>query len=368
VTSAIERCRTAALGGHVEHCEACGHQRQAYNSCRNHHCPKCQSLAKAQWLDDRRAELLPVAYFHVVFTLPEEIAAIASQNQPVLYALLFRAAAETLHTLAADPKHLGAELGFIAVLHPWGQTLLYHPHLHCVVPGGGLAPDGQRWVAGRPGFFLPVRGLSRLFRRLFLEYRQAAFDHHQLQFFAALAALTDPQAFADYVAPVRRVDWVVYAQPPFGGSQQVLDYLGRSTHRVAIANPRLVQMTDDTVTFHWRDYRHPHKRKQMTLTSEEFMRRFLLHVLPDGFPRIRHYGFLSNRHRQEKLSRCRRRLGVLALSLLPRVAPPSYRARYEQLTRRSLAQYPACGQERMVTVATLAAITVSQALVRRDTS
>jgi Putative transposase/Transposase zinc-binding domain len=368
VMRAIERCRTAALGGHVEQCEACGHQRTAYNSCRNRHCPKCQALAKAQWLDDRRAELLPVEYFHVVFTLPEEMAAIAYQNQRVLYNLLFRATAETLRTIAADPKHLGAELGFIAVLHTWGQTLRYHPHLHCVVPGGGLAPEGQRWVACRPGFFLPVRVLSRLFRRLFLEYLQEAFDHHQLRFCAALEALSDPQAFADYVAAVRQRDWVVYAKPPFGGAHQVLDYLGRYTHRVAIANHRLVSMTAATVTFHWRDYRHHDKRKRMTLTSEEFIRRFLLHVLPEGFQRIRHYGFLSNCHRQEKLTLCRRLLGMGALALLPLVTPQNYRTHYEQLTGDSLVRCPACGQIGMVTVATLALLPGSQALRWQDTS
>jgi hypothetical protein len=368
VMSAIERCRTAALGGHVEECDGCGQQRIAYNSCRNRHCAKCQSLAKAQWLADRQADLLPVPYFHVVFTLPQEIAAIAYHNQRVVYNLLFRATAETLRTLAADPKHLGAQLGFIAVLHTWGQTLLYHPHLHCVVPGGGIAPDETRWVACRPNFFLPVRILSRVFRRLFLDYLQAAFDRHQLQFFAALAALSDPPAFAEYVAPLQHREWVVYAKPPFGGAAQVLDYLARYTHRVAIANSRLVEMTPETVTFQWQDYRHHDKRKHMTLTHEEFIRRLLLHVLPDGFQRIRHYGFLSNRQRPHQLALCRRLLGVGTTTVLSVVARLDYRTRYEQLTGQSLERCPACGQGRMRTVAIVAILSPSSLYRPQDTS
>jgi hypothetical protein len=353
VMSAIARCRTAALGGHVEACDRCAYQRIAYNSCRNRHCPKCQSLAKARWLADRQAELLPVPYFHVVFTLPHELATIAYHNQRVVYALLFRAAAETLRTIAADPKHLGAQLGFLAILHTWGQTLLYHPHLHCVVPGGGLAPDGSRWVACRPGFFLPVRVLSRLFRRLFLSYLQEAFDHQQLQFFADLTHLADPLAFRHYLAPLQQREWVVYAKAPFGGAEQVLDYLARYTHRVAISNSRLVAMTSETVTFHYRDSRHHDKRKRMTLPHEEFLRRLLLHVLPDGFQRIRHYGLLSNCHRREKLACCRRLLGVGTSSVLAIVAHLDYRTHYEQVTGRSLAQCPVCGQGQMQLVAIL---------------
>jgi hypothetical protein len=256
VMRAIERCRTAALGGHVEQCDACGHQRIAFNSCRNRHCPKCQSLVRAQWLDDRRADLIPVEYFHVVFTLPEEIAAIAYQNKAVVYDILFQATAETLRTIAADPKHLGAEIGFIALLHTWGQNLMHHPHLHCVVPGGGLGSDGERWISCRPGFFLPVRVLSRLFRRLFLARLQRAFDAGELRFFNRLEALSSPAAFARYLARVRQAEWVVYAKPPFGGPQQVLEYLGRYTHRVAIANSRLIDFADDKVSFRWKDYRH----------------------------------------------------------------------------------------------------------------
>ncbi len=271
VMSAIELCRTAALGGHLEQCDSCGHQRPAYNSCRNRHCPKCQSLAGAQWLQDRQAELLPTPYFHVVFTLPEEIAAIAFQNKREVYGVLFRAAAETLRTIAADPKHLGAEIGFLAVLHTWGQNLLHHPHVHCVVPGGGIAPDGQHWIACRPGFFLPVRVLSRLFRRLFLEHLQAAFDTGKLQFFSSLAQLRDAQAFAAYLAPVRQAEWVVYAKPPFGGPQQVLNYLGRYTHRVAISNHRLLDIDNGKVTFRWKDYRHHEQQKTCPRVSGAFV-------------------------------------------------------------------------------------------------
>ena len=249
VMSAIEQCRTAALGGHVEQCDACGHQRISYNSCRNRHCPKCQSLARAQWLDDRQADLLPVPYFHVVFTVPDEIAAIAFQNKRVVYDILFQATAETLLTIAADPRHLGAAIGFIAVLHTWGQNLVHHPHLHCVVPGGGLAPGGSRWVACRPGFFLPVRVLSRLFRRLFLERLHHAFETGALSFFASLAHLRESREFSRYLSGPRHTEWVVYAKEPFGGPQQVLDYLGRYTHRVAISNNRLVGLTDEHVAF-----------------------------------------------------------------------------------------------------------------------
>lgn len=308
VMSAIELCRTAALGGHVERCADCGVVRHAYNSCRNRHCPKCQGQARAEWLAARQAELLPVPYFHVVFTLPAPAAAIAFQNKETVYAILFRAAAEALRTIAADPRHLGAELGVVAVLHTWGQTLTHHPHVHCVVPGGGPSLDGTRWVECRPGFFLPVRVLARLFRRLFLEQLQAAFAAGELGFFGDLAALAEPAAFVHRLRELRRVEWVVYAKPPFGSSEQVLAYLGRYTHRVAIANSRLVSITDREVAFRWRDYRHHGKAKIMTLAAEEFIRRFLLHTLPDGFHRIRHYGFLANGHRAEKLALCRKLL------------------------------------------------------------
>lgn len=310
VMSAIALCRTAALGGHAESCADCGFLRQAYNSCRNRHCPKCQGHARAEWLAARQAELLPVPYFHVVFTMPAAAAEIAFQNKQTVYAILFRTAAETLRRIAADPKHLGAEVGLVAVLHTWGQTLQHHPHVHCVVPGGGPSPDGTRWVACRPDFFLPVRVLSRLFRRLFLGELRAAFDAGQLGFFGDLAHLADPAVFVRHLRDLRRAEWIIYAKPPFGGPEQVLAYLGRYTHRVAIANARLMTVTEDDVAFRWKDYRHHGKAKLMVLAADEFIRRFLLHTLPDGFHRIRHYGFLANGHRAAKLALCRELLAA----------------------------------------------------------
>jgi hypothetical protein len=310
VMSAIEACRTAALGGHVERCEDCCHIRIAYNSCRNRHCPKCQWRAAAEWLAAREAELLPVAYFHVVFTLPAAIGAIAYQNKSKVYALLFKAAAETLLTIAADRKHLGAEIGVTAVLHTWGQNLDHHPHLHCIVPGGGVSVDGQNWVPCRPGFFLPVRVLSRLFRRLFIQGLQAAHQAGELSFFSDLVSLEDRGAFDRYLAPLRRSEWVVYAKRPFAGPSQVLTYLARYTHRVAIGNSRLVSLADGAVAFRWKDYRQAGEAKVMTLAAGEFIRRFLMHTLPDGFHRIRYYGLFANGHRADKLAHCRRLLEV----------------------------------------------------------
>ncbi|TMB64632.1 MAG: IS91 family transposase [Chloroflexi bacterium] len=341
VMGAIEACRSATLGGHVEQCDGCGQVRIAYNSCRNRHCPKCQGLVRAEWLADRQADLLPVPYFHVVFTMPAPIAEIAFQNKAVVYAILFTAAAETLHIIAADPKHLGAEIGLVAVLHTWGQNLHHHPHVHCVVPGGGPSADGTRWVGCRPGFFLPVKVLSRLYRRLFLTRLQAAFDAGQLRFFGSLASLATREVFTVSLRQLRAIRWVVYAKRPFGGPEQVLDYLARYTHRVAIANSRLVALADGRVSFLWKDYRHHDKRKPMTLDADEFIRRFLLHVLPDGFHRIRHYGYLANGVRVAKLAHYRRLLAA------PEPAPPSraadYRERYEQITGRSLDLCPCCG-------------------------
>ncbi len=352
VMSAIERCRTAALGGHVEQCDSCGHQRIAFNSCRNRHCPKCQSLVRAQWLEDRHADLIPVDYFHVVFTLPEEIAAIAYQNKAVVYDILFHATAETLRTIAADPKHLGAEIGFIAILHTWGQNLLHHPHLHCVVPGGGLSANGERWISCRPGFFLPVRVLSRLFQRLFMTQLQTAFDAGHLRFFNALEPLQAPRAFARHLAPARRAEWVVYAKPPFGGPQHVLEYLGRYTHRVAISNNRLIDFGAGMVSFRWKDYRHASRQKVMRLEAQEFMRRFLLHVLPGGFQRIRHYGLLANRYRAVKLARCRSLLAEPAPVVEVPDVPLDYRDRYQLLTGKSLRDCPKCGHGHMTCIET----------------
>jgi len=316
---AIEVCRTAALGGHVEKCGQCSYTRISYNSCRNRHCPKCQNTERARWLESRKAELLPVEYFHVVFTIPEELARVAFYNPETVYGILFRTVGETLLTIARDPKHLGAEIGFFAILHTWGQNLLHHPHVHCVVPGGGLSPDHDRWMPCRPGFFLPVRVLSALFRRLFLEALEKTFHEGKLRFFGELESLAQFSAFSAYLAPLRASPWVVYAKPPFGGSQQALEYLGRYTHRVAISNERLLAVQDDSVTFQWKDYRHKHKQisRLMTLDSTEFIRRFLIHTLPPGFRRIRHLGFLANRHRKEKLELCRKLLTSPAAELLP---------------------------------------------------
>jgi Putative transposase/Transposase zinc-binding domain len=307
---AILRCRTAALGGHVEACDGCGHRRIAYNSCRNRHCPKCQAAARAKWLDRQAQDLLPVEYFHVVFTLPNAVGPVALQNPRAVYGALFRAAAGSLAALAADPRHLGAAVGGLAVLHTWGQTLTLHPHLHCVVPGGGLTPDGQRWVACRQGFFLPVRPLSRLFRGKFVAHLAALRAAGKLVLAGGQQELTDPRRFAQWIEELRQTDWVVYAKPPFGGPEQVLKYLARYTHRVAISNHRLAGLDDRSVSFRWKDYADGNTAKVMTLAGVEFVRRFLQHVLPTGFVRIRHFGLLANRNREENLARCRRLLGA----------------------------------------------------------
>ena len=312
--SAIESCRTAALGGHVARCEneKCAHTQIAYNSCRNRHCPKCQGAAAKQWLAEREAELLPVPYFHVVFTLPAQIGDIAYQNKAVIYDILFKTSAETLIAIAADPKHLGARVGITSVLHTWGSALTHHPHVHMIVPGGGISLDGKHWISCQPGFFLPVRVLSRLFRRLFLERLTAA--HQQLQFFGNHAPLADAQAFAAYLAPLRKIEWVVYAKRPFGGPQAVLAYLSRYTHRVAIANSRLIALDDKGVTFKWKDYRIDGRGrfKSMTLATHEFIRRFLIHVLPRGFHRIRHYGLFASSKRVDNITRARELLNMAA--------------------------------------------------------
>jgi hypothetical protein len=322
VLRALVACRTAALGGHRYVCsQGCGYERFAYKPCGNRHCPKCQAAARAEWLEARARDLLPVEYFHVVFTVPAAIAQIALQNKKVMYDILFRASANTLKTIAADSKHLGAQLGFIGLLHTWGQTLHHHPHLHYVIPGGGLSPDGAKWISCRPGFFLPVRVLGRLFRGLFLDLTRRAFDRGDLSFQGRLAPLADPQAFAAHLASTYDTDWVVYAKPPFGGPAQVLKYLARYTHRVAISNHRLASLQDGEVGFRWKDYAHHHRARIMTLSATEFIRRFLLHVLPKGFVRIRHFGFLANPVRAEKLARCRTILGapngVLAVDIAP---------------------------------------------------
>jgi Putative transposase/Transposase zinc-binding domain len=354
VMSAIEHCRTAALGGHVERCAGCGYSRIAYNSCRNRHCPKCQGAVARQWLAAREADLLPVEYYHVVFTLPAPIGQIAYHNKAVIYALLFQAAAETLLSIAADPKHLGARIGLTMVLHTWGSALTHHPHVHCIVPGGGISLDGERWVACRRGFFLPVRVLSRLFRRLFCEKLAAAHRAGELQFFGEHQALEAAEAFAAFLKPLRDIDWVVYAKRPFAGPEAVLAYLSRYTHRVAIANSRLIALDEEQVTFKWKDYRAKGRcrHKRMTLPVQEFMRRFLLHVLPLGFHRIRHYGLLANAARVENLARARE---LLAAPLSPLIAVPV--AAVEQVApdapTESARACPCCGAP-MVIVETFA--------------
>lgn len=343
VMSAIEHCRTAALGGHVEACEDCGHWRIAYNSCRNRHCPKCQAAAARTWLAEREADLLPVGYFHVVFTLPAEIANIAFQNKALVYDLLFKASSETMLTIAADPKHLGVRIGITAVLHTWGSAMTHHPHVHMIVPGGGIAIGASRWISSRPAFLLPVRVLGRLFRRLFLTRLIALYDAKRLAFFGSMAHLAERQAFMRYLAPVRKKRWVVYAKAPFAGPEAVLAYLSRYTHRVAISNRRLIAFDESHVTFSYKDYRRDDTNRQqvMTLAPEEFIRRFLLHVLPRGFHRIRHYGLLAGSNRKASL--------MLARELLSVAAPPDDRTPVEPDDYRT--PCPCCGG-RMIIIET----------------
>ena len=347
---AIAVCRTAALGGHTEGCEVCGAIRIAYNSCRNRHCPKCQTLAKERWLAARRAELLPVEYFHVVFTLPHALNPLAQGNPRVLYTLLFQAARETLATFGDDPRHLGGELGGIAILHTWGQTLVQHLHLHCVVPGGALARDGSRWLPAKRGFLFPVRALARVFRGKYLAGLRHAFDRGALRFAGSVAGLADPAAFAAFLATLRTHDWVVYAKPPFGGPTQVLEYLGRYTHRVAISNDRLVSGDAGQVRFRWKDYARGNRVRTMTLAADEFLRRFLLHVLPAGFVRIRHFGLLANRGHAAKLARCRALLA--ARPLTAPAGPEPVATLMLRLTGVDIGQCPVCqaGRLRLVAV------------------
>jgi len=340
---AVETCRTAALGGHVERCSHCQHQRISYNSCRNRHCPKCQNLERNRWLERRQAELLPVPYFHVVFTIPDQFNALALRNKAVVYGILFQASAQALLTIAADPRHLGARIGFFSILHTWGQNLLLHPHVHCVVPGGGLSPDGERWIGCRPGFFLSVRVLSRLFRRLFLEALQRTFDKGKLQQAGDLRPL---------LSLLAKREWIVYAKPPFGGPAQVLDYLGRYTHRVAISNNRLLGMDGEQVRFRFKNYRAKHKdrHRTMTLGAVEFIRRFLLHTIPPGFQRIRHYGLLASRQKQANLALCRQLLAGAQPPEAP-LSSPTHVSREPDLMAPYL-RCPAClrGQMQRVEV------------------
>jgi Putative transposase/Transposase zinc-binding domain len=346
--SAIEQCRSAALGGHVERCEDCGHSRIAYNSCRNRHCPKCQGAAAEDWLAARQADLLPVGYFHVVFTLPTEIAPIAYQNKAVIYDLLFRAAAETLLTIAADPRHLGARIGATAVLHSWGSAMTHHPHVHMIVPGGGISLDGTHWVRCKPGFLLPVRVLSRLFRRLFLTALADAHAAGRLAFLGEIEDLCRRKVFDAHLAPLKRKDWFVYAKPPFSGPEAVLAYLARYTHRVAIANSRLIALDERGVTFRYKDYRRngQARYRAMTLGADEFIRRFLLHVLPKGFHRIRHYGLLASAGCKAHIARAKELIGAP----IPQVEPPAaHDAADPRATTDHRPPCPCCGG-RMVIV------------------
>jgi len=372
VMSAIENCRTSALGGHVERCEDCAHERVAYNSCRNRHCPKCQGAAARQWLAEREAELLPVPYYHIVFTLPAAIRALAFANKAIVYDLLFKKASETLITIAADPKHLGARIGLTAVLHTWGSALTHHPHVHVIVPGGGLSPDGSRWIACKPGFFLPVRVLSRLFRRLFLEGLKALKEAGKLAFFGDLAPLADKHAFDAALAPLRRSEWVVYAKRPFAGPAAVLAYLARYTHRVAISNSRLVGFDEAGVAFRWKDYRIKGRDrfdrfKTMTLDAAEFIRRFLMHVLPRGFHRIRHYGLFASAVRAQNVERARELLAT------PKGTPEHSGAKADNDAESPAAAHrcPCCGG-RMIVIETFddvrPARSPSPSRIRIDTS
>lgn len=347
VLRTLAACRTSVLGGHLEQCDHCGQERPAYNSCHDRHCPKCQAAARGEWLQQRQAELLPVNYFHVVFTLHHLLAPLALQNKEVIYGILFRAVAETLQEIAAAPKHLGAQIGFLAVLHTWGQQLLQHPHLHCVVPGGGLAPDGSRWIAAEEDFFLPVKVLSRKFRGKFLDFLRRAYTQGKLDFHGRLTHLKDPKEFNRLVSACYDTEWVVYAKPPFGGPEQVLKYLARYTHRVAISNHRLVSLEDGEVTFRYQDYADGSKQKQMTIPATEFLRRFLLHVLPSGFVRIRYYGFLANRNRKTKLARCRDLLGEVSGEALPEASELPEAKEEPSAGEDSSQACPQCGIGRM---------------------
>jgi hypothetical protein len=336
VLDAIARCRTAALGGHRDRCASCGHQAISYNSCRNRHCPKCQTGARDRWLAQRQKELLPVGYYHLVFSVPHSLVPLMWQNKRLLFALLFEASAATLLEVGANPKHLGAELGFLSILHTWGQTLQPHPHIHCVVPGGGLSPNHTRWIASRFNFLLPVKVLSRLFRGKFISGLRRLFDQHQLRFFGECAALQQQKKFNNLLRTLSRQDWVVYAKPPFGGPEHVLHYLARYTHRVAISNHRLLAVSDSEVSFRWKDYAHGSRQRIMTLAPEEFLRRFVQHILPKGFPRIRYFGWLANRRRTNMLPLCR---------FLLQQAPP---AETTHIATSSVWQCPKCSGPMLV--------------------
>jgi hypothetical protein len=354
----LAACRTAVLGGHLQRCADCGHQRPAYNSCRNRHCPKCQALSRAEWLQREATFLLPVEYHHIVFTLPSEVAELALANPTLMYDRLFQAASATLREVAANPKHLGAQIGVLMVLHTWGQNLHHHPHVHCVVTGGGLSCNQQgvldktpRWLSCRPGFFLPVRVLSRLFRGKYLAFLRQAMEQGQLTFPASLATLQDTVAFTNWLSPLYAQEWVVYAKPPFGGPQRVLKYLARYTHRVAISNHRLVKLEEGRVTFRYKDYAHNARSKRMTLTAEEFLRRFVQHILPKGFVKVRHYGLLANRHREDRLKLCRRLLLAVNGVAEATTSATAERVEAKGIEPTRVRSCPQCGSQRLVWIA-----------------
>jgi hypothetical protein len=349
----IALCRTAALGGHVRQCDQCGHTDVSYDSCRNRHCPKCQAAARAEWMEARAQDLLEtVEYYHAVFTLPDELAPVALQNKEVLYNLLFRSVSETLKTIAGDPKRLGADIGFLAILHTWGQTLRHHAHIHCVIPGGGLSPDGHKWISCRKGFFLPVRVLSSLVKKKFLSLLKEAHNNKKLSFHGELKPLASQGHWMRFLKPLYKKKWVVYVKPPFGGAEQVLKYLARYTHRVAISNQRLLSLQDGNVRFQWKDYRNGHKQRTMTLDAVEFLRRFLLHVFPKGFVHIRYYGFLANRNRKKKIALCRRLLGLSEKSGLA-LPETSEESTDESQDNGSTMFCPICKKGRMMEVDTV---------------
>lgn len=350
VIRAVEVCRTAELGGHVDQCDHCEHQVISYNSCRNRHCPKCQSLATDEWLKARSADILPVDYYHIVFTVPDAIAKIMLQNKKVMFSILFRAVSETLRTVAADPKHLGAEIGFMAILHTWGQNLMFHPHIHCVVPGGGLSDNKENWVHCNDGFFLPIRVLSRLFRGKFLSLMRKAVDQGKIQFHGSLEHLKDPEHFNRILNVCYRMEWVVYSKSPFGGPEKVLEYLARYTYKIAISNHRLLKLEGDQVSFHYRDYSNGNRLRIMTLYVLEFIRRFLMHVLPPGFTRIRYYGFLGNRYRAQKLQLCRELLNANPPEKKHSTQSLDWKDCYEKVTGLPVDLCPFCQKGHMVTI------------------
>lgn len=343
--SAIENCRTERLGGHVDECDECGHIRISYNSCRNRHCPKCQNLSKERWLEDRKMDLLPVGYFHVVFTIPEELNAVALRNQKEMYTILFKAASETLTELSRDKKHLGAEMGLIAIIHTWGQNLMDHPHIHCIVPGGGLALDGRRWIKSKKKFYISVKVLSKKFKGKFMHYLNKIYEDNKLKFMGKIEELKEKHVYECFKEKLYSKNWIVYCKPPFKSAENVLEYLGRYTHRVAISNNRIEKLEDGQVTFKWRDYKDGNREKHMTLAVEEFIRRFLMHVLPDKFVKIRHYGILSNRNRKTKLKQCKKLTGMIYQKQKKKLSTEELLLK---LTGVDIKICPCCGKGKMV--------------------